>query len=76
MFKDRWGLLYLFHELNLSETILEEKEPNELFPYFREGLGKYSLGEDPFVLTPRPIEKDVCEEPLMPVSTKSHEGPH
>ena len=71
MFKDRWGLLYLFHELDLPETILEEKEPNELFPYFREGLGKYSLGEDPFVLTPRPIEKDVCEEPLMPVSTKS-----
>ena len=71
MFKDRWGLLYLFHELNLSETILEEKEPNELFPYFREGLGKYSLGEDPFVLTPRPVEKDVCEEPLMPVSIKS-----
>jgi hypothetical protein len=38
VFKDRWGLVYLFHELGLPETTLEEKEPKELFVYFKENL--------------------------------------
>ncbi len=41
-FKDRWGLIYLFHELDLPEAILEESEPEEVFSFFKENLIKVS----------------------------------
>lgn len=35
-FKDRWGLLTLFHELDLPESILEGKEDEDIFSFFRD----------------------------------------
>jgi len=70
-FKDRWGLVYLFHELGLPETSLEDKEPQELFEYFKKSLESLSLNGAPTPLTPRPSKEDVCDEPAAPAPTKS-----
>jgi len=72
VFKDRWGLVYLFRELGLSETSLEEKDPEEVFAFFKENLERLSLEEEsPFFLTPRPPKVTVPEQPPMPAPTKS-----
>ncbi|EFK10107.1 putative ATP-dependent protease La [delta proteobacterium NaphS2] len=71
MFKDRWGLVYLFHELGLPDNILEEKEPHELFSCFKKGLEEIAFEDDPFLLTPRPPKKVIPEPTAMPVATKS-----
>ena len=70
-FKDRWGLLYLFHEMDLSESILEEKEPDELFSYFRKSLEELSFEAEPFLLTPRALRSAATDLPVPSVSTKS-----
>ncbi len=71
MFKDRWGLVYLFHELDLPETILEEQEPDEIFSYFRKSLEKLSLDDASFRLTLRPPKKTAPDPSAPPASTKS-----
>ncbi|MBW1783059.1 MAG: AAA family ATPase [Deltaproteobacteria bacterium] len=71
VFKDRWGLVYLFRELGLPETSLEEKEPDELFTYFKENIENLSLDGAPFVLTSPPPKRAVSDEPTLPASTKS-----
>ena len=35
-FKDRWGLLTLFHELDLPESSLDGKEDEDIFAFFRD----------------------------------------
>ena len=70
-FKDRWGLVYLFHELDLPETILEEKEPEELFSHFRKGLEKLSLDGDPLPLSPGPEKREIPGQSCEPAATKS-----
>ena len=42
-FKAHWGLLPLFHELDLPETGMEFREPEELFELFKEQLHKFSV---------------------------------
>lgn len=37
-FKDRWGLVYLLHELDLPEGSLEDRSPEELLELLRERL--------------------------------------
>jgi len=37
-FQGRWGLVYLFHELDLPETALEEKDSREIFVFFKDHL--------------------------------------
>ena len=71
LFKDRWGLIYLFHELGLPESSLEEKEPEELFLYFKENLAKLSLDGAPLPLTAKAPQRPVPEQPPVPASTKS-----
>ena len=72
VFKDRWGLVYLFRELGLSETSLEEKDPEEVFTFFKENLEKLSLKEaPPFFPAPRPPKVTAPEQPHMPSPTKS-----
>ncbi|MBW2110085.1 MAG: AAA family ATPase [Deltaproteobacteria bacterium] len=71
LFKDRWGLVYLFHELGLPETIMEEKEPSELFAYFKENLERLSFEGPPFLFAPRPPKKSVPSRPALPAPTKS-----
>jgi endopeptidase La len=41
-FMDRWGLIYLFHELDLNETSLENKGEDEIFADFKENVAKFS----------------------------------
>jgi endopeptidase La len=41
-FMDRWGLIYLFHELDLPETSLENKSEEEIFAVFKENVAKFS----------------------------------
>ena len=38
---DRWGLIYLFHELDLNETSLENKGEDEIFADFKENVAKF-----------------------------------
>jgi endopeptidase La len=56
-FKDRWGLVYLFHELDLPETSLEEKEEEEIFPFFKDNLTRFSA---------EPSETLPAREPFRP----------
>ncbi len=60
-FKDRWGLIYLFHELNLPETSLEDKTHEEIFAFLKDNLKRLSkekgspfpsVPESPRVSTP------------------------
>lgn len=71
VFKDRWGLVYLFRELGLSETSLEEKDPEEVFAFFKENLEKISLEDSPFLLSPPPSKVSTPEQPPVPTPTKS-----
>jgi len=71
VFKDRWGLVYLFRELGLSETSLEEKDPEEIFAFFKENLEKISLEDSPFLLSPLPSKVSTPEQPPVPTPTKS-----
>ena len=41
-FKDRWGLISLFHELDLPDWSLEEKGDEEIFAFFKENLAIFS----------------------------------
>ena len=41
-FKGHWGLIYLFHELDLPETSVEEMDSEEIFAFFKESLEKLS----------------------------------
>lgn len=41
-FMDRWGLIYLFHELDLPEVSLENKSEEEIFEVFKENVEKFS----------------------------------
>jgi endopeptidase La len=57
-FKDQWGLFYLFHELDLPQTSMEDKDSRELFEFFKENLNRFfGDAKEPFApaeLTPKP----------------------
>jgi ATP-dependent Lon protease len=62
-FKDRWGLIYLFHELSLPETSLEDKTQEEIFTFLKDNLKRLSkekggpllsVPESPGVSVPEP----------------------
>ena len=71
MFKDRWGLVYLFHEVGLPETSFEDKEAKELFEYFKKSLEDLSFDSVPAAWSPRSPKRAVPEEPAPSVATKS-----
>ncbi|MBN2123244.1 MAG: AAA family ATPase, partial [Deltaproteobacteria bacterium] len=50
-FRDRWGLIYLFHELDLPEGALENRDEEEIFASFREKLKGFLKKE----VTPVPV---------------------
>ena len=68
-FKDRWGVVQLFHELDLPETSADNKSPEELFELFKRTLEIYSEEDRALSLhlpatAVEPIEpKKVLEEP-------------
>ncbi len=41
-FKERWGLVYLLHELGVPETSVEDKDSRQLFDLFRRALKEFS----------------------------------
>lgn len=41
-FKDRWGLVYLFHELGVPEASVEDKDSRQIFELFQEALKEFS----------------------------------
>ncbi|MCD4717110.1 MAG: AAA family ATPase, partial [Desulfobacterales bacterium] len=52
-FKDRWGLIYLFHELNIPETSLEDKTHEEVFAFLKDNLKRLSKEKGgPFLSVP------------------------
>ncbi|MBF0495996.1 MAG: AAA family ATPase [Deltaproteobacteria bacterium] len=54
-FKDHWGLVVLFHELDLPESSVEDVDPGELFTLFKEKLEKLTQeGERPLTPSPTP----------------------
>lgn len=69
-FKAHWGLLPLFHEIDLPEVSLEGKDSAELFELFKENLGKFStppgetLSEPPPLKKRSPPEQDALERPV------------
>ena len=62
-FKDRWGLIFLFKELNLPETSLEDKDSKEIFAFLKKNQFKrINISKDPFKnLTPYNISIYVFE---------------
>jgi len=70
-FKDRWGLVYLFRELGLSETSIEEKNTKELFAFFKESLEKISLEDSPHLLAPLPPKIPTPVQQIISDPTKS-----
>ncbi len=41
-FKERWGLVYLLHELGVPENSVEGKDPRQLYELFRRALKEFS----------------------------------
>ncbi|MBW2616141.1 MAG: AAA family ATPase [Deltaproteobacteria bacterium] len=71
-FKDRWGLIYLFHELDLPETSLEDKDPEEIFTFLKENLKRLSKEKGPpFLSIPAApgVSAPKPEPSLSPVKT-------
>lgn len=71
-FKSHWGLLPLFHELDLQETSLEGKESDELFEFFREHLEKFSTHPGEIISEPPAPKKKMSPErepPEKPVKS-------
>jgi len=71
-FKDRWGLIYLFRELDVPEVTLEDKEFEEIFLLFKESVDRYFQESPETVSPPSDTARAVApgKEPL-PVPTKS-----
>jgi endopeptidase La len=62
-FRDRWGLVYLFREMDLPEIHIENKDEEEIFAFFKENIKKitkkngYPVSEipaSPHIATPEP----------------------
>jgi len=71
-FKDRWGLIYLFHELDLPETSLEDKDPEEIFTFLKENLKRLSKEKGlPFLSIPAApgVSAPKPEPSVSPVKT-------
>jgi len=63
VFKDRWGLVALFHELDLPETTLEDKEAKEIFALFMENMKRLVSREKNTIPPPSvPLRKTPTEE--------------
>jgi endopeptidase La len=64
-FKDRWGLVGLLHELDLPETTVGEKAPEEIFQFFKTALRAYL--EDGETSQPvQPAPKTPAEKSQLP----------
>jgi ATP-dependent Lon protease len=61
-FKHKWGLVNLFHELNLPEASLEAKSPPELLHLLSVTLHAHLQGE-PLLTPPAPFPPRVAPEP-------------
>ncbi len=72
-FKDRWGLVYLLHELDIPEGSLEEKGPDELLGLLRERLEavRESAAGPAMVTSPAPQGGPTTEPPSTLVPQRS-----
>ena len=79
-FIDRWGLVALFHELDLPETTLEDKEAKEIFVLFMENIKRLASRENtsvplPWVPTKKPpSEKKAPEKPVKTLKERIEEA--
>jgi len=79
VFKDRWGLVYLFRELGLPEVSVEEKEFEDLFALFQ-GTVREFLGDEvgpaaaPALPTPAAAEKETAREPSKTLKERIEEA--
>jgi len=64
-FKDRWGLLTLFHELDLPDSSLDGKEDEDLFPFFKDHVVMNWKG-GPEAPPPSPPEPGLSSPELNP----------
>lgn len=80
VFKAHWGLLPLFHELDLPETNLEDKNSGELFEFFKEHLEKFSARPGEVLLEPlapkkkTPLEQEPSEKPVKSLKDRIEEA--
>jgi endopeptidase La len=71
-FKDRWGLIYLFHELDLPDSSLEEKGDEEIFSLFKDNLAMFSTEKGPGTPSHLPAQRaGKRTEELGPIPVKS-----
>jgi len=65
--KDRWGLVALFHELELPEGVIEEEDSNKLFEMLSEQLEEFTSSEEPErpSIPARPIYSHLSPEPFQ-----------
>lgn len=64
-FKDRWGLVTLFHELDLAEPEMEESDRAELFVVLKEAIEKELEIDECVAAVPR-IKKTSVRPPIHP----------
>ncbi len=64
-FKATWGLIYLFQELGLAETLVEERDAGEVFQAFKEGLRRLAE-EDGAAFAPIRRVQESPEKPQEP----------
>lgn len=69
-FKQKWGIVQLFRELDLPEINWADKDPEEIFHYFTENLG--SFRGDLQVFPPEPTAQATTSKPKsVPIAMKS-----
>jgi len=68
-FKESWGLVTLFHELDLPEPALDESEPSEVFELFKDAVERQQEAEECTV--PSPQVKPTKVSSLKPDSKNS-----
>ena len=64
-FKESWGLVTLFHELDLPEPELDENEPSELFDLFREAIERQQETDECMVSSPQLKPKASTPSPKL-----------
>ena len=79
-FKERWGMVSLFHELDLPETALEDREPKEIFALFMKNIRGLASPENSSAPSPsvaphqRPPKDEALQKPVKTLKERIEEA--
>jgi endopeptidase La len=79
-FKERWGIVSLFHELDLPETTLEDREAKEIFALFMKNIRGIASPEKSSAPPPsvaphrRPPDDETLQKPVKTLKERIEEA--